>query len=373
MPSPYPAYESLPAQVAAAIRQRIAAGAWVASLPGERALAEELRVSRKTVRKAIARLESEGVIESERRYGHRVAGGAAPQRSGPRLDSVGLLTTDPLERLRPYTALWVDGLRSLLFAEGLRLAQFTGSRFFSGHPERSLARLVTQNPQACWVLAHTNERIQRWFAEKEIPCVIAGSSHPAFRLANVDLDYFGLCRHAAGAMRRLGHQTGAFVTEESQRLGDLESEHGFLSGMSDGASGIVVRHNGTPDGAVRALGRLFGLAERPTAILVANPVFYLTAFSFLADRGLRVPQDVSLICRDEDDFLSYLRPSPARYAGSAQQQAKRLFQLVRQHAAGERSEARNVRIEPRFIPGSSLAARSGSSGCEAEAAAVRRS
>ena len=353
-------YQSLAAQVAAQIAAGLAKGTWGEWLPGERALTQTLQTSRKTLRKALAQLQREGAIKTRHGLGHEIVAAKArvPQPTGTPEPSVGLLTPESLENLRPYTALWVDELRSLLFANSVRLATFSGHRFFTGRPDKALARLVEQNPQTCWVLAHSNEQIQHWFHARRVPCVVAGSSHAGLPLPSVDLDNYAVCRHAAGAMLRLGHRRVALFTKQSQRAGDLESERGFDDGVRASAhrevEPMIVRHDGTVDGAYRALGRLFGLAAPPTALLVAQSAFYLTAIAFLAERGLRVPSQVSLVSRDDDTFLSYLKPTPARYACNPKTYAKRLMLQLQLAFDGETGAHTIHRIEPKFIAGDSL-------------------
>ncbi|HUR59049.1 MAG TPA: substrate-binding domain-containing protein [Opitutaceae bacterium] len=362
MSTPILRYQSLATQVAARITAEIEKGTWAEWLPGERALTQTLHTSRKTLRKALAHLQREGAIKTRHGLGHEIVAPSARASTpaGTHESSVGLLTPESLENLRPYTALWVDELRSLLFENGVRLATFSGHRFFTGRPEKALARLVEQHPQTCWILAHSNEHIQHWFHEQRVACVIAGSSHTGLPLPSVDLDNFAVCRHAAGEMLRLGHRRVALFTKQSERAGDLESERGFEDGVRTSAhrdaDPVVVRHDGTVDGAYRALGRLFGLAAAPTAVLIAQSAFYLTTIAFLAERGLRVPSQVSLISRDDDTFLSYLKPAPARYACNPKTYARRLLLQIQLCFDGETGGHTLHRIEPKFMPGASLSA-----------------
>jgi LacI family transcriptional regulator len=359
MPSSPASYQSLSAQVAARIAEEIRAGTWQEWLPGERALTDSLQVSRKTLRKALAQLQRDGTLVTTHGLGHRIAI-AAPPASARRADTtIGLLTPESLENLRPYTALWVDELRALLIEHGARLNTFAGHRFFNTRPDKALARLVQQNPQTGWVLAHTNEQIQQWFSDRRVPCVIAGSCHHGLDLPSVDWDNFAICRHAAGAMLRLGHRRVAFLTKQSQRAGDLESEAGFVDGVRRsraGAEPIILRHDGTAESVNRVLARVFGAATPPTALLIANPVYYLSAITFLAQRGLRVPQDVSLVSRNDDTFLTYVTPAPARYTGNAKTYAKRLLQPIQSILRGEPVTHPVQRIEPTFVAGASLTA-----------------
>jgi LacI family transcriptional regulator len=100
------------------------------------------------------------------------------------------------------------------------------------------------------------------------------------------------------------------------------------------------------------------MPQMPTALLVSNGASYLTVISALAQRKLRVPQDVSVLSRDDEPFLHFLVPKPAYYAANPHTFAKRLLKPVVQSLAGEAVIPRNTRILPKFTKGGSLGARS---------------
>ncbi|MBI4626730.1 MAG: LacI family DNA-binding transcriptional regulator [Verrucomicrobia bacterium] len=356
MPPESKSYQSLSTQVAERIAQEIRRQTWVGLLPSERTLTDTLQVSRKTLRKALTQRQQEGLIETTHRVGRRIK--AKVSRAKRQEISVGLLTPESLEHLSSNTAMCVGELRAMLFERGVRLATFSGRSFFTQSPENALTQLVRQTPQTCWVLTHSNERMQRSLFEQQVPTLVAGSSYHGVQLPSVDPDYFAVCRHAAGVTLRHGHRRLALLITESQRAGDIESEAGFVDGVRSSshadAESIVIRHDGTVAGASRMLARHFNRPAPPTALLIMKPIFYLTAFAFLAQRGLQVPDDVSLVSRDSDTFLPYLTPTPAYYLLSPKTYAKRLFALVMTLIRGAKIAHPQQRIEPRFIPGPSL-------------------
>lgn len=357
-----PRFTSLAAQVADALREKIHSQTWSEWLPSERTLAETLQVSRKTLRKALAQLQREGTVQVAPGLGNRIVT-AKSGASRPAVEPVVvLLTPEPIELMRPYTALWVNHLKSLLIEHNFRLRTVDGRKFFTRRPAAVLKKLTTRQPAACWLLANSTEATQRWFSDQNIPCVVAGSCHPGIDLPQVDLDHYALCRHAAGVMLGAGHRCVALLNERSGRAGDVESEAGFIAGVRESphsdAIPLVTHHEHSSESLSRALERLLAMPQMPTALLVSNGASYLTVISALAQRKLRVPQDVSVLSRDDEPFLHFLVPKPAYYAANPHTFAKRLLKPVMQSLAGETVIPRNTRILPKFTKGGSLGARS---------------
>jgi DNA-binding LacI/PurR family transcriptional regulator len=359
MPLPsLPPRVSLAAQVAACLRTAITEGRWREWLPAERALAETLHVSRCTLRLALEQLAREGTVRAEHGAGHRILA-ARPARAAAPSRDVALLTPEPLERLRPWQTLWIDELRALLAEQGGRLSIIPGRAFGRDEPGPALARLVRQRPHGCWVLLLASAGCQRWFAQRAIPAVVAGTCHEGVDLPYRDLDHRATCRHAAGLLLGRGHRRIALVCPRTRFAGDLESEVGFLEGVSRGrhdeAKGVICRHDGTPAGLLRALGLLMGGPARPTGLVVVNAHHSLTVVSGLARQGWRVPEDVSVLSRDDDPFLSFLVPPLARYAAQPREFARSVVRPVMELLEGGPAAVRAAWSMPRFESGASVA------------------
>jgi DNA-binding LacI/PurR family transcriptional regulator len=93
--------------------------------------------------------------------------------------------------------------------------------------------------------------------------------------------------------------------------------------------------------------------DRPSAILIAQSFTYLTAVTFFAQTGTRIPKDVSLLSRDEEVFLPHLTPDPARYELDAAAYAKALARVL-DHRLMEEDNLEAIRLVPQLIPGKSL-------------------
>ena len=351
---------SLVSQTAACIRAAIAAGQWRDWLPAERALCDSLQVSRSTLRRALEQLNRDLVIRAEHGAGNRILRGAGPTRHRLRSHNVALLMPEPLEQLRPTQTLWIDELRAMLSERGCQLHVLHGQQYFRTRPGPALDRLVRQHPHGCWILMRANSACQLWFTQRKLPCLVAGTCHAGVELPYRDLDHRAACRHAAGVLLGLGHRNLAFFAERTRFAGDIESEAGFMEAVNrfrgSDASATICPYTATTAGLMKALRQIMGQSNRPTALVVPNAFHYLTIVTGLAQMGWRVPGEVSVISRDEDLFLSFLVPEPARYIASPHEFARALLLPVIELLEGEAVSKRALQLMPKFVRGASIGA-----------------
>ncbi len=348
-------FRSYAEQVAEILRQEIKTGTWKEALPGERTLASRLQVSRKTLRRALAELRQEGLLATKRGSSTLIK-----RRSGPHLNRtrVALLLPTPLEAARPFTILWVNRLMALLQDRGLYLDIIHGPQYYGTKASHALGRLTVSHPAKAWIIAGSVIAMQEWFEESGIPVVISGSPHQGIVLPSVDLDHRAQCRHAATVFLRAGHRDLAIFLDRGGRAGDVESSEAFAEGAGDKARVTIVpvAKGGVNPGSeiiVRAVRRLLAMKPRPTGWLLANAAHYLTVLSYLGSLGLKVPDDISLISRDEEPFLRHLHPLPTHYSTSPARFANQLNRALQRLESGE-SGAFSLRIIPDLAQGRSI-------------------
>ena len=359
MSRPLPQRQSLVAQTIAFLHAQIDSGEWRDWLPSERSLCHQQQVSRNTLRSALAELRKEGRIRAVHGTGNQIlATGGPPPRRDPPAHDVALLTPEPIERLRPMQSLWIDDMRALLSERDIKLRVFHGPQYYGANAGPALQKLVARNPHGCWILMLAGESMQRWFNRNGVPSIVAGSTFPDIDLPYRDLDHRAMCRHAAGALLGLGHRRLAMLTQKSPRAGDLESEAGFQEGVQQSrrseAAASVIHHDGSVAGISRAIERLRKMDPPPTGLLVMQPHYYLAAAGRLAQLGVRIPLDISIISRDDDPFLEFVVPAPARYVVNPHVMAKALLRPVLELLAGDPVTQRAARIMPEFSRGESI-------------------
>lgn len=325
-------------------------------MPGERELSQQLNVSRPTLRAALEELRREGLLKASPGRQREIVRRPGV-RSLTRSRSIGLLTPLPLQELPPFSLCWMDKLRELLGAAGYKLEIHSGRRWYARRPEKDLAALTQQTPSAAWVLFVASERMQRWFAANELPCVVSGSCHPGVELPSLDVDYRAVCRHAAGQLLSRGHRRIALMMQGGSTAGDRESEIGFREAFTaqlDEAEPIIAEHDGTPDGIRKCLDELLRRRPAPTGFLVGRSMPLLAVASELMRRGVRLPKDAALIGRDSDHFLEYFSPVLARYHHDPDLHARRLSRMILQLARSGVAPPRQIRLMPEFFRGESV-------------------
>lgn len=346
---PLPERVSLVTQTARILRQGLETGRWPGALPGERQLAEQLRVSRPTLRSALAQLEKDGLLQnSQGKRRQPLTATRKPSRKAPK--SICLLTPQALDTVPPMVLFWINELRARLAESGLGMELVVRPSAYNARAERAWEELVRSHPSAAWVLFLSTEPMQRWFAEKRIPSLVVGSCPPDNPLPSVDVDYRAACRHAAQWFSGHGHKRLALLLPSSGCPGDQESEEGFREGAAQGDVKIV-RHDATVEGVCAKVDRLLSTANAPTAFLIARSAHALTVLTHLQRRGLKVPQDIVLISRDEDPYLQHVVPALARYTSRPQQFARKVGEALTQVLESGAKLSKPVRLMPEFLRG----------------------
>jgi LacI family transcriptional regulator len=266
-----------------------------------------------------------------------------------------LLVPVPLQFSRPFSIFWANELRKHLAEAGYQLEVHSGHAPYGPNLAQSLEVLIQQIRPAGCVLTSSNEKMQRWFSEHRVPCVIVGSRHPGVELASVDTAYRAACRHAVGQFLGRGHRRLAFLNPDSGAAGDLESEQGFNEGVARSnpadVQASVVRHDGTVPDICKKVDSLLRQPDPPTAFLVSRSGCVLTVMGHLMQSGVRLPQDAALISRDHDPFLEDMVPSVARYVVNPGVMAHRISRAVLELLQSGIVSPANCQILPEFKGG----------------------
>jgi len=357
-----PRREFLADQVAQALRREISGGRWIDWLPSERNLVRVFNVSRGTLRIALGELLQAGDLSLVAQRGYRVQKRPMSAVTKPVRVSHQLVIICPerIHSMPSYVVKLLDLVRSMSVEAGLQLEVLEGTRFSRMDPGRFMPPLQRSHPEACWIPIMAHQRLQQWFARTGTPAVIYGNAYPNLPLAAVGIDYHACIRHATSVLLGRGHRRIALVTHDPRRAGDQESLAGFHEAFRDhGGTDLVPFVMARPDDDVMALrrqiDRVAALRLPPSAYIVCRTHHYAAVATRLMELGRRIPDEVSMICRGEEVFLSFLSPTPSFYRVNVEALARRLFRCVLRVIGGARHVEEQHRVVPDFVPGDSVA------------------
>lgn len=125
-------------------------------------------------------------------------------------------------------------------------------------------------------------------------------------------DEFAGGREAANALLRAGHRRGIFLVGETPDglRPARERRRGFETALAEAGLALegTIDCRWWPESAYDALGPLLSSGEPPRALICLNDRVAFGAYQAIADAGLRIPDDVSVVSFDDSELARWLRP-----------------------------------------------------------------
>lgn len=356
-PDDLPRRVSLVAETARALREGIQSGTWEEYLPGERELCSHLQVSRPTLRSALLELQKDGILQAAARRRRRIIAAGGNPNEKPQTGVIGAISPRPLSLMPQSAIIVIDELRTAWERAGLRFEIVVDPLCYSRKPDRALERVVAAMKADAWVMFGSREPMQRWFSSKNFSSLVLGSNPGEIPIPSVDIDYRAVCRHAGGILRSYGHRSISLILPDSATGGEADSEIGFLEALEnfeDTRAGII-RHDGTPAGLIAKLEKALSSDRHPTALLVGRGVHALTVMTFLQRSRISVPGQISVIARDNEEYLEHVTPGIARYSINPSRITRSVVRTIREMIESEFATVRHTRLMPDFVQGETLA------------------
>jgi DNA-binding LacI/PurR family transcriptional regulator len=337
-------------------------------------LRTRLKIGRNTVRGALDLLEREGLLDVARGRRRRIRSTPSQDSTRPKLPRtriVGLLTSTPVYTISPFGLFLISEIQQNLHDAGYQLEIHSDAKFAAPDPSKTLRNLLAYSRAACWVLIGPTLQMVRWFERQNVPALAQGGYVIDMKLPMADVDSGAIVRHAVRTLLSRGHARIALTMGASDMPGEsaltrqfsdtFEKFRYLLRDSDANAFATAVLHRSKPDAMREALDQLWNASTSarrppPTALLINRPRHVLTAMTHLAEMGLRVPQDVSLISMHHLAYLDEIRPTVAHYTFDWRAFARRFTALARRLADGSTlSVRRRLLATPEFRDGGTLA------------------
>lgn len=332
------------------------------ALPPERELAERTGVSYMTLRKAVDLLIREGCLERVPGVGtfvcNTISEETLPKQVGVVIPAWGAPENMDFIMHLSIAAREENWLPKFIFARSWR------DRTISDLYQSSDA-LVTK---AIEDLNSIPTDLAEKFRSREKPVVICGGDGVPFGFDSVSPDFGTEAAELCALLYRLGHRRILQVEQFERRNG---RKH-FLSFTGNGVGECFRNHYpdvefddstllvevpsyGQPFEAIYEKLRALGPKLDYTAIICPLP-FYWSVYSALTDLGLRVPEEVSVVCVGDRLEGSYYRPQPTALRPPLHNLAQAVFEQIAWREKNPKQSARDLPFDSEFQPGQTLTA-----------------
>jgi LacI family transcriptional regulator len=311
--------DSFQAQVESYLLGKIEVGVWTVGgkIPSERELAEELDVSRTTVRNAVLALTARGIFERSIGQGTFVKRPPTPQPAiRPATGTLGYVVCKEKAARKPLAgeAFYFD-VFSGIEEETARSGRHTLFMNLDDYDPAELEAFGAFLAKVDGVVVEEarNPAFLTMLRDRSVPAVLLAPTEALEGLVLVTMDLGAGVRKAVNHLRGAGHRRIAIVNGPLR----LESARVRFSAWQEAMSvSGMAPEDGLSDGdeswsaesGYAAASRLLDRRPDITAIFCANDLLAIGALSALAERGVRVPEEVSVIGFDDTELARHASP-----------------------------------------------------------------
>lgn len=348
---------SLVEQTVEHLREGFRTGHWCGRLPGVRVLARELNVSKDTMELALRLLERDGSLRSG---GHGRRREIALPRENVRPDRVlrvGILPSAALEHINPNSHhMLLKLIRHIENAGHVCFFAEKGMRDLGNKLSR-ITRMVAAAKADAWVVYSAPPEVIQWFSKRSAPALLMGGVPDGLPMASSTTSLNEALHAAVRELTRHGHRRIVAVSPESWRIPEhSKPAKAFLTAMKEHghlpSTYNLPNWECTPAGLENLLSSLFRVTP-PTALLFVDPASCAASLGFLGRRGLRIPQDISILSMTSGPVFDLLPQRLAHFEWPIDNHVHRIVRWVERIAMGE-IEKQETTFSAIFHPGETI-------------------
>lgn len=151
----------------------------------------------------------------------------------------------------------------------------------------------------------------------------------------------------------LGHSRIAMISGRKGLTTTTERIEGYRLGLRRSKlalhRALQLDGDSTAQGGARAMHRLMALGSPPGAVVVANNNMTIGALRAAKEIGVRIPEDLALVCFDDFEWADLFHPGLTAIAQPTDTMGVQAADLVLSRLAHPELPSRNVRLKSTFV------------------------
>lgn len=308
---------------------------------GELELAKRYRISRESVRRAITKLVEEGYLERKQGKGTFVVEPASRKDCGAEI-LFSFMVMEPFinKIFDDYKDEFLEGIDSYC-----RLNNFSVEYAEHRIDTEKIIRMYRAGKIHGVIWDYPNctyyENVRR-VAAASVPTVTAGHLIPGIPCISVDFE--DELVSSFDLLRTLGHERIGFINAISSELPYEERKNAYFKLAGEWSLYRAISHDGNEDILKRDI-----LEKKPTALIVGGHALLAQALDAVKSSGLRLREDISLICLNDCYMAEHNIPSVTVYSGTRQKIGVKCVETLRLMASGGRPEREHLKIKGKLI------------------------
>lgn len=354
--------KSLVDQVEAALLAEIEQGRWTGLLPGLRELAQTLEVSVPTLSTAIDRLVKKGaLIGRGGRKRFQVAGKRQPGATKTKPSRRLLIITSP-GGIAVQNKVATDVIHSFSIALARRgwTVQYAEVDFYEAKkPHRNWDELLKGDRVDRILVLFGREAIGEWAIGTGLPTCFLGGNPGDLPIPVIAVKSQHMVEHALEQLVAAGHRNfliplcrrhPSLVGHVRESYANVLSRHGLPPRPE---IEVPAPDTHTPETLMRLMERAWSQTKPPTGLVFMDWRDCVTGLAFLLARGLRIPDDVSVVVLTHEFQIEWFRPALAHFTYPQDGFVKALLRWI--DGKGYNRDVLVRKMMESFEPGKSIA------------------
>ena len=157
-----------------------------------------------------------------------------------------------------------------------------------------------------------DDRLVEVFSRRQIPLVFLDTGSPAPGVSCVRIDYSAGIDAAVHHLIELGHRRIAFISGPMRLASARMRYKAFMESTArdnlDANPNLIQEGNHRVNGGREAMKRILDSGAQPTAVMASNDLTAIGAMGAIAEAGLCIPEDISVVGYDDIQLSAYTMP-----------------------------------------------------------------